>query len=125
MKKVMELLKKELGKNWRSELDALSMVFGLREVQTGKSTYYSMTCDEFELYVSRGKVLGDEYIRVKVTVYEDFEERSFRISTNLFDRFVTALENYARETEKDRFLNRYKYEVMRRRDDDPDSDKKY
>lgn len=121
----MELLKKELGKNWRSELDALSMVFGLKEVQTGKSTYYAMTaCDEFELYVARGKVLGDEYIRVKYTIYEDFEERSFRISTNLFDRFVTALENYARETEKDRFLNRYKYEVMRR-NDNCDSDKKY
>ena len=114
MKKLLGLLKKELNSNWRSELDALGTTFGLREVQTGKSTYYAMTCDIFELYVTREKVLR----------FEDFEEKKIKVSTKLFDRFVTALEDYARETEKERFLKRYRWEVMRRNDHTDDSDKK-
>ena len=111
MKKLLELLKKELNSNWRSELDALGTTFGLREVQTGKSTYYAMTCDIFELYVTREKVLRDEYIRVDYTVFEDFEEKKIKVSTKLFDRFVTALENYAKETEKDRMFNHYRRDI--------------
>ena len=124
MKKLLGLLKKELNSNWRSELDALGTTFRLREVQTGNSTYYAMTCDIFELYVTREKVLRDEYIRVDYTVFEDFEEKKIKVSTKLFDRFVTALEDYARETEKERFLKRYRWEVMRRNDHTDDSDKK-
>ena len=125
MKKLLGILKEELNENWRSQLDALGPVFGLRGVCTGKMQYYAMTNDKFELYVAREKMLRDEYIRVEYTVFEDFEEKKLKVSTKLFDRFVTALEDYARETEKERFLKRYRLEVMRRNDyTDDDSDKK-
>lgn len=120
MKKLLEMLKKELNKNWASELDALGTTHGLIYVRSGQSSYYAMRNDLFELHVERER----RCVRVKYTVYDEFEERDIRVSYELFDRFVKALENYARETEKDRFLNRYKYEVMRR-NDNCDSDKKY
>ena len=124
MKKLLGLLKGELNANWRSELDALNTVFGLREVQTGKTKYYAMTCDRFELYIARENVLRDEYIRVEYCMFDEFEEKKLKVSTKLFDRFVTALEDYARETEKDRMLKRYRFDVMRRKDYTDDSDKK-
>ena len=124
MKKLLGLLKGELNANWRSQLDALNPVFGLRGVCTGKMQYYAMTCDKFELYVTREKILRDEHIRVEYSVFDEFEEKKLKVSTALFDRFVTALENYARETEKERFLKRYRLEVMRRNDYTDDSDKK-
>lgn len=124
MKNLLGLLKRELNENWRSQLDALGPVFGLRGVCTGKMQYYAMTCDKFELYVTREKILRDEHIRVEYSVFDEFEEKKLKVSTALFDRFVTALEDYARETEKERFLKRYRWEVMRRDDYTDDSDKK-
>lgn len=122
----MELLKSDLvNVNWVSELDALASVIGLSDVNCGRTDYYSMRNDRFDLYVAKGKVLGEKCIRVKYTVYEDFEEKKFRVSPELFDRFVTALKKFAQDTEKDRFLKRYRWEVMRRNDyTDDESDKK-
>lgn len=112
MKRVLEMLKNDLvNVNWSSELDALSTVHGLKDVQVGKSTYHCMRNTSFELYVRREKVLGEEYIRVKVTDYDNLEERNFKISTNLFDKFITALETFAKETEKDRMMKRYFWAV--------------
>ena len=125
MKEILTVLKNELvNVNWRSEFDALGTLHGLYDVKTGKSTYYCMRSTEFALNVHKEKLMGKEYIRIEYTHYKYLEERRFKISTELFDRFVDALKDFAEETEKDRLLNRYKYEVMRRRDDDPDSDKK-
>lgn len=111
MKNLLGLLKGELNENWRSQLDALGPVFGLRGVCTGKMQYYAMTCDKFELYVTREKILRDEHIRVEYSVFDEFEEKKLKVSTALFDRFVTALENYAKETEKDRMFNHYRRDI--------------
>lgn len=107
MKKLLEMLKKELDKNWTSQLDALGTVHGLIYVRTGQSSYYAMRNDLFELHVNRGK----KCIIVKYMVYDEFEERDIRVSHELFSRFVTALENYAKETEKDRMFNHYRRDI--------------
>lgn len=107
MKKLLEMLKKELNKNWASELDALGTTHGLIYVRSGQSSYYAMRNDLFELHVERER----RCIRVKYTVYDEFEERDIRVSYELFDRFVKALETYAKETEKERMFNHYRRDI--------------
>lgn len=111
MKKLMELLKNELNVNWSNELDAVTGVIGLMDVDAGKASYYAMRNNTFELYVTKGKVLGEKRVLVKYTVYDEFEERNIKVSPELFHRFVKALEEYTRETEKDRMMKRYHWEI--------------
>lgn len=117
MKRILEVLKGELVNNgWASEFDALGTLHGLDEVRSGKSTYYYMRAiDKFNLRVDRvdtNRFNKTSYIHVEFTDYQSLEERNFKVSGELFDRFVDALKKFAKDTEKDRMMERYRWEIQ-------------
>lgn len=102
MKRILEVIKKEVKKNWRSELDLCGIIVGITTVGKGRD-YYIIECEEYKLEIRTSK----NRIRIHFVDYDELEERQFVVSREMYDRFSEKVEKIVTDTEEERFIKRY------------------